>query len=234
MALKMILLFTMLGLVARPSAQVSHEIWDSLLQKHVSALGKVDYEGLNKDRSRLESYLQLLREHTPTEGWSQNERLAYWINAYNAFTVQLILDHYPIQSIRDIDKPWDTPFIHLGGQTYSLNQIEHEIIRKQFEEPRIHFAVNCAAQSCPPLLNRAYVSDQLDRQLEQQTRAYVNNPKHNVLSKEKAELSEIFNWYRDDFTKGSTLIAFINRYSRTPVGVQAAISFKPYDWRLNN
>jgi hypothetical protein len=143
---------------------VQHQQWDSLLQKHVTAEGWVDYDGFIKDSLDLRSYLNLLSENHPDPGtWTNEERMAYWINAYNAFTVDLILRHYPLESIKDIrpgipfvNTVWDIKFINIQGQTYDLNNIEHGILRPKFDEPRIHFAVNCASVSCPKLMNRAY------------------------------------------------------------------------------
>src|SRR6185503_8950236 len=131
-----------------------HHRWSIELKKHVSIDGIVNYEVWSKDTRGIDQYLLQLSTNPVQNDWSKNERLAYWINAYNAFTIKLVLDHYPINSIRDLNEvnPWDEVWIKLGNTTYSLNQIENEIIRKQFNDPRIHFALNCASISCPPLL----------------------------------------------------------------------------------
>jgi hypothetical protein len=221
------------GSTVSPSTAFDHAIWHELLQTYVNASGGVDYAGLRAEKSRLETYLQKLQARPPADDWSRDEKLAYWINAYNAFTVKLILDNYPLKSIRDLNEPWDRKFIRIGGKAYSLNDIEHNIIRKEFDEPRIHFAVNCAAKSCPPLLNAAYTAAALDRQLEQQTRAFINNPQFNRLSPGQASLSAIFDWYKEDFTKGNTLIAYLNRYAKTRLQSDAGISYLEYDWGLN-
>jgi hypothetical protein len=212
-------------------AQVDHRIWDQLLQAHVSPAGMVDYTGFHKDQARLQAYLETLSQHPPQTNWASSDRLAYWINAYNAFTVQLILDHYPLKSIRDLEKPWDQSFIELGGKTYSLNDIEHGILRKRFEEPRIHFAVNCASVSCPLLLNRAYTPAQLEEQLERQARHFINDPAYNQLSQGK--LSSLFDWYAEDFTQEGSLIAYLNRYAKAPLPPETEVSFLPYNWNLN-
>ena len=154
------------------TAQISHQVFDNLLSTHVTDTGTVNYMAFKKDQFKLDKYLATLRSNHPSESWTKNERLAYWINAYNAFTIKLILDNMPVKSILDIHdgKAWDVEWIKLGNKTYSLNYIENKIIRPVFKEPRIHFAVNCAAKSCPPLLNRAYSAKTLDEQLENQTR----------------------------------------------------------------
>jgi len=213
---------------------VSHQIWDTLLSKHVSSSGKVDYQGFNRELHKLNEYLDWLSSNPPQKDWSRAEQLAYWINAYNAFTVKLILDHYPLESIMDLQNPWDTPFIAIGSEKYTLNQIEHDVIRKQFDEPRIHFALNCASQSCPELLNSAYTASKLDTQLERQTRAYINNPKHNEISTGHVRISSIFDWYSEDFTRSGTVIDFLKAYTDKSISADAKISYKEYDWSLND
>lgn len=215
-----------------PPARLSHQLWDQLLQQFVGAAGRVDYRGLKDAEATLDKYLAQLATHVPTSEWDRAATMAYWINAYNAFTIKLILDHYPVASIRDIHggKPWDVRWIELGGKKYSLNQIEHDILRKRFQDARIHFAVNCAARSCPPLYNRAFTADNLESALEQRARAFINDPQYNRIRADRAELSKIFEWYRKDF---GDLSAYINRYSEVKLRPGARITFLEYDWRLN-
>ena len=165
--------------VVQPAAVSLHEGWNALLQKHVSENGVVDYKGFKADKADLDAYLEALSENVPTKETARDEALAYWINAYNAFTVDLITRNYPTKSILRFDngKTWDVKRIKLGGEKYSLNQIENEIIRPQFKEPRIHFAVNCAAQSCPPLANEAFTASNLEQLLDARARAFINNKK---------------------------------------------------------
>ena len=212
---------------------ISHATWNSLVSTHVTASGKVNYKGFLSAKGKLQTYLDLLSSNPPTSSWSKNEQLAYWINAYNAFTVKLIIDNYPLKSIMDLGKPWDKSFIQIGGKSYTLNNIEHDIIRKQFNEPRIHFAVNCASVSCPILLNEAYTADKLNAQLTKQTRAYINNPRENSLSATSIEISSLFDWYKGDFTQKGSLIQFLNTYADTQVDASATISYKNYNWSLN-
>jgi hypothetical protein len=217
---------------APAAAPPKHEQWDALLQQYVSADGRVDYAGLLGEKSRLQSYLDALAALPPEKSWGRNEQLAYWINAYNAFTVKLILDHYPLASILSLhgSKPWDVSWIEIGGKKYSLNQIEHEIIRKQFREPRIHFAVNCAAVSCPPLLNRAWTADKLETYFSRQAKNFINNPKYNQLGAGALRLSKIFEWYAEDF---GDIIKYLNTYASSPISPAAEVSYLEYDWRLN-
>ncbi|MEM1328827.1 MAG: DUF547 domain-containing protein [Bacteroidota bacterium] len=213
-------------------AQVDHSAWNSILQENVSATGKVNYEAIKKNVSKLDKYLSTLESNTPKSSWSKDAQLAYWINAYNAYTVKLIVDNYPVTKITDLHdgKPWDVKWIKIGGKTYSLNDIEHNTIRKQFDEPRIHFAVNCAAKSCPPLLNQAWTASNLDKLLERQTRTFINNSRYNTISSGKVEVSKIFDWYGEDF---GSLVKYLNKYSDTKINSNATVEFRSYDWRLN-
>jgi hypothetical protein len=222
-------------LTSVPEANTSkpdHRIWEGVLQQYVSEDGAVNYKKLAKNDKDLNAYLKELANQPPLDSWSRDEELAYWINAYNAFTVKLIVDNYPLKSIRDLNdgNPWDVKWIKLGRQTYSLNQIEHDIIRPRYNEPRIHFAVNCAAQSCPPLLNHAWTADNLEQYLEQQTQAFINNEAYNTISPKSLELSQIFNWYGEDF---DDVKAFVDRYTTTDVKDSAKVSFREYNWALN-
>lgn len=224
----------------------NHKTWNHLLNKHVSENGVVNYQGFKKDRAMLDRYTETLSNTPPQKKrWSMEEQLAYWINVYNAFTVKIIVDHYPVKSILEIGNQlnlpgdlsvWDHPFVLIDGKKYSLNEIEHEIIRIEFDEPRIHFAVNCAAKSCPILLNEAYTADRLDEQLQQQTARFINDQKFNKIhGPNKAEVSRIFDWYTEDFTKnGQTIAEYIDSYSQQKLNSDAKITFKAYNWDLNN
>ena len=210
----------------------SHQAWDVLLQQYVSTNGQVSYSNWSKNKAALEAYLKTLADNPVQNNWSRNEKLAYWINAYNAFTIKLILDNFPLKSIMSLHggKPWDVKWIQLGDKTYSLNQIENDIIRPQFKDARIHFAVNCAAKSCPTLLNRAFTADKLETQLEAQTRTFINNPAFNQISAKSATVSQIFEWYAGDF---GDLKAYINKYSNTKLDGSAKVAYQEYQWDLN-
>ncbi len=212
---------------------LSHATWDALLQRHVRADGLVDYKGMLRDSTALNTYLQLLSRHVPGEGAPREDRLAYYINLYNAATVKLILENYPVKSIRDLPHPWDREWIPAGGQMLSLGQIEHQVLRKM-GDPRIHFAINCASLSCPKLGKRAYTADDIDRQLDTAAREFINDPEKNHINGDKLGLSRLFQWYKKDFTTQGSLRAFIRRYSRTEVAPGAKITFLKYDWSLND
>lgn len=231
-----------LGDVQSDSKPISHATWNVLLKKHVDQKGMVNYQGMLKDSLELNEYLNLLRENHPNEeNWSVDERLAYWINAYNAFTVRLIIRNYPVKSIKDIagkipfvNTPWDIQFIQIEDETYDLNNLEHGIIRKEFDEPRIHFVLVCAAMSCPKLRNEAFTAEKLEAQLEEEAIYFFNNPAKNEISTEKIKISKLLDWYWGDF-KGiaKSRVEYVNRYSTTKVNVDAEVDFMDYQWELN-
>ncbi len=209
-----------------------HQIFSNFLGRHVTTSGVVDYLAIKAEIDVLDAYLKALKEHPVAKDWSRNAELSYWINAYNAFTIKLIIDHYPVESIMDIEngKPWDKKWIELGDQTYSLNQIEHEIIRPRFGDARIHFAVNCAARSCPPLANRAFTEANIDQLLNERTRIFINDNKYNILTKTAIKISKIFDWYSEDF---GNVITYVNKYTSIRIEDDASVDFLDYDWKLN-
>ena len=221
----------------------THAGWNTIVKQYVNERGLVNYKALRTDSLALNSYLQDLATHMPSKSWTDNDRLAYWINAYNAYTVQLIIRNYPVKSIKDlggdkifVNTPWDKHFIHLGSEAYSLNDIEHRIIRKQFPDNRIHLALVCAAMSCPRLRNEAYTGPNLNAQLDDQGRDFLNNPAKNQLTPAgQPQVSSIFNFYPKDFTKnGSQSVQeFINRYAATKIEPNATLGYLPYNWALN-
>ena len=212
--------------------QLDHSKWDILLKKHVDDTGNVNYKGFSEDIKALQNYLDYLAKNRPMDKSPKPERLAYYINLYNAATVKLILDNYPTKSIKDIKNPWGKNIVQMGGEKISLGDLEHKILRKM-DEPRIHFAINCASYSCPKLLNTAFTSANLEIMLEQTAIDFINDPKRNVLSKEKASLSEIFNWYKKDFTKNGSLIDYLNKYAYQKLTSNTKISYLNYNWGLN-
>ena len=143
-----------------------HDAYNTLLSKYVSGSGVVDYSGLKKEEKILDQYLKDLSAQVPSVNDKTAKALAFWINAYNAYTLKLILKNWPVKSITDLNngKPWDVKWIQLGNKSYSLNNIEHDIIRPVFNDPRIHFAVNCAAKSCPTINNKAMKEANVDKE----------------------------------------------------------------------
>lgn len=214
-----------------PSAP-SHSAWQSLLKTYVNAKGEVNYAGLRKQEKELDAYLATLAGAIPESSWTKNERLAYWLNAYNAYTFKLILNNYPVGSITDLNggDPWKVKWIELDGKTYSLNQIEHDIIRPRFKDARIHFAVVCAARSCPPLANEAFTARNVNALLETRTRQFVNNSSYNQTGGDSPKISKIFDWYGEDF---GDVKAYLNKYLTSPIADDVEIGYMDYDWALN-
>ncbi|TXD54054.1 MULTISPECIES: DUF547 domain-containing protein [unclassified Polaribacter] len=235
--MKNIFLITIIFLTCtKVNAQSS--IFNDLLQKHVSKTGIVDYEAFKTDETALNSYISYLEKTSPTSSWSENKQKAFWINAYNAYTIKLILENYPLKSIMDIkeeDKTaWKISFAKVGGTTYTLDYIEHEILRKTLFDPKIHVAVNCASGSCPKLGNIAFTEENIEATLEKLMQEFVNDSSRNDLSKDKVQISSIFDWFQDDFTKNGSVIEYLNTYSKTEINPNAKISYLKYDWSLNS
>ena len=216
--------------------------WTSLLRLHVTPDGRLDYEGLLNDEEQLLGYLQSLRKVRPSaENWTPDQTKAFWLNTYNAAAANLVLENYPLASINDIrvkvvggyESPWETVVVNVGGQNYSLNQIEQQL-RQQFGDPRIHFALNYGAASAAPMLAEAYTPSELNRQLDQQASRFINNPDFNQLTPQQARLSALFHSYAAEFGAEPQLLAFINRYAHTPVLPTASVEYLSFSWALNN
>ena len=168
-------------------------------------------------------------------GMGRNEQLAFYINAYNAWILHEALDKYPTKSVKDTFFTFFTSKrIKVAGEQTSFNALEKETIRSKFSEPRVHFALNCASQSCPPLSTDAFRGGNLEAQLEKLSRNFVNTPKGVSYQEgaKTAELSKIFDWYKDDFKEGGP-IAFINKRRSKPLPNDVKISYQDYNWGLN-
>lgn len=261
--LRYLVFIAVLALSARAAhaSAFDHSPWDGLLQKNVVAHdgGKattVDYQAMAAERTTLTGYLEQLAQvsRTQFDAWPKDEQLAFLINAYNAWTVELILTRYPdLQSIKDLgslfQSPWKKKLLFLLGEKRSLDDLEHGLIRGsgRYNDPRIHFAVNCASIGCPALKNQAYRAEILEKQLEEATSLFLSDRTRNRLADGKLQVSSIFKWYREDFAAGwreaTSLARFLALYkdslglSETEAGELAAgnlaIVFLDYDWRLN-
>ena len=223
----------------------SHAAWSVLLKKHVVVLeggksSQVRYAAFAKDRAALKAYLDTLTgvQEAEFRNWSKPQRMAFLINAYNAFTVELVLAHYPVKSIKDIgsdlfNNRWKQKFFKLFGQDSYLDQIEHEMLRKPgaYDEPRVHFALNCASIGCPMLREEAFVADRLDAQLEEQARRFLSDPTRNRYANGRLEVSKIFDWYKEDFAPRDKFFA---RYADTLGGNSKDVVFLDYNWALND
>lgn len=235
--------------VAVASAGDDTPLFDAVLQKHVHN-GAVDYQQLKNDK-RLDRYIEFLRRANPDKLPSQKAKLAFWINAYNAWTLKIICNRYPVQSIMDLAvqkdgksvSPWDQPLVTVNNTIMTLNEIEHKIIRPTFKDARIHFALVCAAKSCPILRSEAYIAQKLDEQLDEQARIFLRDMSKNSFNTKQrtVSLSQLFDWYADDFGgKGEALLRYIAPYAPSHVSAQLQadaqrwkIQFNEYSWDLN-
>ena len=207
--------------------------YNTLLEKHVSAKGNVNYDLLKTNVTELNTVIKQFEKIQPTEKWSRNEKLAYYINAYNVFTLKIVIDNYPTKSIKDIDDAWDKNFIAIEKEKISLSHIEHKILRKM-NEPRIHFAINCASFSCPNLLNKAFLPETLESQLEAVTKAFINDKSKNVMTSKEVKISKIFDWFSGDFKINKmTIIDYLNKYSTIKIDKKAKVKYLDYNWNLN-
>jgi len=231
----------------------SHAAWDALLKKHVvlvdgAKASQLRYAALAKERGALQQYLQDLSRVSQAEfeGWSRPQQMAFLINAYNAATVEKVLTRYPdLRSIWDFGKVFGNPFrdefFSLVGRRMSLDQLEHDILRKRYGEPRIHFALNCASIGCPMLREEAYAAVHLERQLEEQARRFLSDRSRNRARDGRLEVSKIFDWYKEDFEPRERFFArFAAALSDQPAEQKrvaegkARITFLDYDWSLND
>jgi len=237
---------TFLGMVcltapARSETTVDHALYAELLEKYVHN-GVVDYQGLKKEEAKLDRYLKILEE-TDTKALTRNERFAFYINAYNAWTIKLILGAYPdITSIKDLGSlfksPWEKKIARIDGEVITLDNLEHDILRPRFKDPRIHFAVNCASRSCPPLRSEPYRGDVLDRQLTETTETFVNDSARNRLEGDTLYVSSIFKWYAEDFNED--VVGFFTKYVGGEIrkvlkehAEEIEVEYLDYDWSLN-
>ncbi len=258
---KTLLLALLMATTPLWAAAPDHTAWNTLLARHVDvrdsgSVTTVDYAGFAAERGSLQQYLQALSaiDRGRFDGWTKADQLAFLINAYNAWTIELILEAWPdLESIKDLGgffrSPWSRSFIPLLGKTRSLDDIEHKLIRGsgRYRDPRIHFAVNCASIGCPALRAEAYRGAELEQQLAEQTRLFLEDRTRNRMSGETLELSSIFKWYREDFEKQwqgyarleDFLLDHADALELAPAaraGLRAGtldIDFLAYDWRLN-
>jgi len=232
------------------SATIDHAPWDALLAAYVvpadDGVNRFAYARVSAgDRAALETYVRDLAR-VAISGHDRADQFAYWVNLYNALTVKLVFDHFPVASIRDISispglfaaGPWDKKLIEVEGEPVSLNDIEHRILRPIWRDPRIHYAVNCAAIGCPNLQPQAFTAANTESLLEKAAREYINHPRGARVEGETLEVSSIYVWYREDF--GGTdegVIAHLKRYAEPGLAAAlsgvAGIDGHRYDWSLN-
>ncbi len=233
------------------TATVDHSAWDGLLGRYVvegrDGINRVAYGRVSAaDRAALSAYIGALAA-TPISRYARPQQRAYWINLYNALTVKTVLDHYPVDSIRDIDTspgvfadgPWGADAIVVEGQTVTLNDIEHRILRPIWRDPRVHYAVNCAAIGCPNLQPTAFTAANTDALMDKGARDYVNHPRGARVAGGDLTVSSIYVWFQEDFGgTGESVIAHLRRFAGPALAGQLApirsISDHAYDWTLND
>jgi hypothetical protein len=231
------------------TATIDHHAWDRFVRTYVSSfpdgVNRVAYANVTgADRKLLESYIDALTA-IPISAYNRDEQRAYWINLYNALTVKVVLDRYPVKSIRQIKPnvfsigPWRKKRITVEGAELSLDDIEHRILRPIWRDPRLHYALNCASVGCPNLLNQAFTAANSEALLTQAARAYINNPRGAQLRDGRLVVSSIYKWYKEDF--GNTdagVIDHLQRYAESALSAQlreiTRISADRYDWALND
>ncbi|MGK0358985.1 MAG: hypothetical protein ACI9U2_001280 [Bradymonadia bacterium] len=235
------LIFALCLLFAAPVAaqSVDHSPFDVLLKACVKG-DMVNYQGF-VDQPTFKAYLEMIGKTDPATLKTPQEQLAFWINAYNAHTINAVLAHWPkIASVGEVYP--DFGFFKraemvVGGKKYALNDIENKIIRPTFKDPRIHAALNCASISCPPLAGSAFHASTLDSQLDQVMGAFINDAKRNQIGADGVQLSEIFNWYKDDFKAAGGAKAYFKKFLKDPAKIKALdaapLKFMPYNWNLN-
>lgn len=236
-----ILLLLNFFLIAQVSAfDHKHKAFDSLLRKHVKN-GRVSYNNFKNDSQKLNKYLSSLSgvSRGQYNSFSRKQKLAFLINAYNAFTIKLILKNYPVKSIKKIGglftSPWKIKFFSLLGSKRHLDWIEHSNLRVNFNEPRIHFAIVCASIGCPPLENSAFTASNLERKLQKLTKNFLRDTRRNRYDSRKNTLylSPIFKWFKKDFTREGTVIEFAKTYMGVTIPQNADIEYTYYNWSLN-
>jgi len=222
------------GYSATPKAD--HSIWNNLLKENVTSTGKVNYKNFKINKNSVSEYLYELKTHSPGVDWSKEETMAYYINLYNAYTIQFIITKYPVSSPKDVKYSgkdiWNLKLVKVGAKTMTLTTVEN--ILKKYRDGRIHFAINCGAISCPRLMNKAWSAKTLESDLTKMTKIFINDLSSNIIKEKKIKISKIFEWYTTDFTTPkTTVIDFINKYSKIQISPKAKIEYLPYNWRLN-
>jgi hypothetical protein len=235
--------FLVTGLVSTSwaASTVDNSVYAVLLKKYVKN-GMVDYQGFKNEESKLDQYLKVL-EKIDSSKLSRNEQFAFYINAYNAWTIKLVLSDYPgVKSIKELGSifksPWKKKLARIDGDVVSLDHIEHGILRPIFKDPRVHFAINCASKGCPPLRAEPYLGDVLDQQLDEMAKAFIDDPTRNRLEGKTLYVSRIFKWFKEDFR--NDIVGFFQEYAQGNLKKELdssteeiEVKYLAYDWTLN-
>ncbi len=251
--MKLIIILIFFLITKSVFSQDHHSSFIEILKRNV-ADGKVNYQSLLSEKS-FDKYLDQLKNTNPDTIKNSNDKMAFWINAYNAYTLKIILDNYPVESINDLHSGglilgsifnttvWDKDFVIINNKETSLSNIEHKILRKKFNEPRIHFAIVCASISCPPLRDEAFEGYKLDKQLTDQAKLFLDDETRNEfdINKKEAEISKIFDWFEEDFGDDDEKpLLFISKYVSDKISnsIKSNVSdwdigYLDYNWKLN-
>ncbi|MGK0367121.1 MAG: hypothetical protein ACI9QD_000255 [Thermoproteota archaeon] len=250
----MLLLLLLLSSISSFAFDHSYSDFDTFLKQYVHPFeysSKVDYKKIKTQTIKIDLISNFFEKLTAKEykSFTKDQKLTYWINAYNFFTIKLVAKNYPVESIKDIRKilsgaftPWKIDFINILGKEISLDRIEHKIIRKKFKEPRVHFALVCASGGCPPLMNFAFTAKKLEEQLKHVSQNFILDTNKNLLKRDTIMLSKIFKWYGNDFNKKyKSALHFIAQIITKDTGIQKRITtekikvdYLDYDWKLND
>lgn len=236
---------------AQSTVRVDHSLWDDILERHVQdsadSANLVDYAAMiSESATSLDAYLSMMAE-TPVSTLNRVEQYAFWLNLYNAVTVRVVLDHYPVDSIQDIDispgffasGPWGAEVITVEGISLTLNDIEHRILRPIWQDPRIHYGVNCASIGCPDLMPTAFTSENLEDQLDAGARRYVNDPRGVSINEDRVTVSKIYDWFIEDFDRTETgILEHLSQYADPELAAELArigqLHSVRYDWSINS
>ncbi|WP_299622204.1 DUF547 domain-containing protein [uncultured Tenacibaculum sp.] len=238
------------------------ENYNSVLKENVDTNGRINYKNIAENPSNLNIYLDYLSKTSPSDDWSLNKKKAFWLNAYNAYTIKIIIDNYPPKKKLDITEKqnsnnsmsfvitnttgnsityikkngkdaWNYRFAEVGDKVYTLNEIEHGIIRKHFNDGRIHFGLNAASYSGPKFMNFTFTEQNIEKTLEKLTQSFINDISKNKISNTEIEISKVFEWYPEDFNMGD-IITFINQYSEVKILPNTKVKYMNYNWKLND
>lgn len=232
---KTIIIICLLFISIQTQAQT--DVFNALLKTYVDNKGNVDYKGLRKNRALLDIYLKHLNNTIPGKKWSSNKAKAFWMNAYNAYTIKLILDSYPLKKITAIKRQgknaWKLPIAKVGKKEYTLDYIEHKILRRWHDDARVHVGLNAASKSGPCFPPYAFTEKNIDEKLQILMKKFINDSTKNKISIDKVEVSKIFEWYQEDFTSKNNLVDYINRFSKIKANDNAEVVYLNYNWDLN-
>jgi len=241
----LLLLLALMITASASAAEPDYRLWQELLSKHYDPAKGMNYKGLKADKAALDRLRQQMAA-VDVASLSRPEQLAYWINLYNISTVNVVAENYPVESIRDISTDpvvrlnvFKKPNVKVKGGTMSLNDVENDKIRAGFKDPRIHFAINCAAESCPPIRPEPFVGARIDQQLDDQARKFLNGPKGVRVEQDALHMTKIMDWFKDDFEQwGGGTLPFLKKYLSPDkvkrIGGNIEIEYDDYSWKLND